>query len=127
MAIPMFDDYVRKAKVIRILDGDTVEIVIDLGHSTFTKQKIRIRGIDSPETRGEEKRDGLVAQHFVRGLADACGGKVWVKTYKNSKGKDVRSFTRYVGDIISRVEYPRRSINWGEAIVEAGHATKTKA
>ena len=43
--------YIYKAELIRVIDGDTVELMIDLGFSQFTKQTMRLYGIDAPEIR----------------------------------------------------------------------------
>ena len=45
--------YIYKASLIRVVDGDTVEIIIDQGFSNFTKQTMRLYGIDAPEMRTE--------------------------------------------------------------------------
>jgi micrococcal nuclease len=41
--------YIYKAELIRVVDGDTVELMIDQGFSNFTKQTMRLYGIDAPE------------------------------------------------------------------------------
>jgi micrococcal nuclease len=46
--------YIYKAELIRVVDGDTVEFMIDLGFSQFTKQTMRLYGIDAPELRTKE-------------------------------------------------------------------------
>jgi micrococcal nuclease len=43
--------YIYKAELIRVVDGDTVELMIDQGFSQFTKQTMRLYGIDAPEMR----------------------------------------------------------------------------
>jgi micrococcal nuclease len=43
--------YIYKAELIRVVDGDTVELLIDQGFSNFTKQTMRLYGIDAPEMR----------------------------------------------------------------------------
>lgn len=53
------------AKVIRVVDGDTIDAMVDLGFSTFKKVRIRMHGIDAPESRTrdlEEKKLGLAAK-----------------------------------------------------------------
>mgnify|MGYP003114671945 FL=1 len=55
-------------EVVRIVDGDTVDVVFDLGFSLFKKERIRLAGIDTPETRTrdlEEKEMGLKAKDRV--------------------------------------------------------------
>ena len=50
----MQDNYCRKSKVIRVIDGDTIECEIDLGYSITTRQRFRIKGIDTPELKGSD-------------------------------------------------------------------------
>jgi micrococcal nuclease len=53
------------AKVERVVDGDTIDATIDLGFNTFKKVRIRMMGINSPESRTrdlEEKKRGLAAK-----------------------------------------------------------------
>jgi micrococcal nuclease len=43
--------YIYKAELIRVVDGDTVDLVIDLGFDTFRHERFRLYGIDAPEIR----------------------------------------------------------------------------
>ena len=55
-------------EVIKVVDGDTIDIVIDLGFSIFTKQRIRLAGIDTPESITKdiiEKQFGLEAKETL--------------------------------------------------------------
>ncbi len=62
--------YEYRCKVIRVVDGDTVDIDIDLGFGVWLhKERVRIYGIDTPESRTrdkEEKKFGLMAKEFVK-------------------------------------------------------------
>ena len=91
--------YEYKCKVTRIVDGDTVDIDIDLGFGVWLhKERVRIYGIDTPESRTRdkvEKRFGLLAKEFVKGFVK--GSSVILRTQKyDAKGK----FGRILGDII---------------------------
>jgi len=57
--------YQYKATVDRVVDGDTIDLIIDLGFRITTHQRIRLEDIDTPEVRGEEREDGLVSKAFV--------------------------------------------------------------
>jgi len=83
--------YTYKAKVLKCVDGDTVDVLIDLGFNTFLKQRIRLAGINTPESRTkreEEKILGLTAKYL---LEQYLGEDVVIKTRK--KGK----YGRYLG------------------------------
>jgi micrococcal nuclease len=46
--------YIYKAELIRVVDGDTVDLIIDLGFDTSRKERFRLYGIDAPEMRTKE-------------------------------------------------------------------------
>ena len=88
--------YEYNCKIVRVVDGDTVDVDIDLGFDTWRcGERIRLYGIDTPECRtrdDEEKAAGLLAKKFVENMLHVGG------TYKlttREKGK----FGRYLGVI----------------------------
>ena len=74
-------------EVVRVVDGDTIDIIIDLGFSLTKKERVRLAGIDDPESRTtdlEEKKMGLESKEFLtRRLNDCVNLKV--KTEKDGK------------------------------------------
>ena len=55
-------------EIVRVVDGDTVDVIIDLGFSLTKKERVRLAGIDAPESRTtdlEEKELGLDAKEFL--------------------------------------------------------------
>ena len=88
--------YRYNVEVTRVVDGDTVDVDIDLGFGmVYKKQRVRMMGIDTPESRTrdlEEKFYGLASkQHLVKMLE---GQTVQLQSY--DKGK----FGRILGEII---------------------------
>lgn len=86
----MLDDYVRKVtKVVRVLDGDTVEMCVDLGHHTFHTSKYRLDGFDAPETwrpsTEAERRAGETVTKFLVGLLDKYKDVLYIRTSKDPK------------------------------------------
>jgi len=59
------DTYTRKAVVKRIIDGDTIEVMVDCGFRRYSVEKIRLLGVDTPEVRGPSKEQGLISEAFV--------------------------------------------------------------
>jgi len=87
--------YTYNAKVIKVYDADTMTLMIDVGFNIFIKERVRLRGIDTPELRTKDKKEkehGYKARDFVRGLI--LEKDVKVRTYK--KGK----FGRYLAEVI---------------------------
>ena len=79
-----------RCTILRVVDGDTVDVDIDLGFGVWMrKQRIRLYGIDTPESRTrdlEEKKYGLLAKRFVEGFL-AKGSTAILVTEKDGKGK----------------------------------------
>ena len=76
-------------EIVKVVDGDTVDIVIDLGFNLSKKERVRLAGIDTPESRTrdlEEKAMGLEAKDFLtRRLNDGMASGLRVKTEKDGK------------------------------------------
>ena len=89
--------YEYKCKMVKVVDGDTVDIDIDLGFGVWMRdQRIRLYGIDTPESRtsdDKEKVYGLAAKDFVVKWTNA--GDLSLKTFKDDRGK----FGRILGEI----------------------------
>ena len=91
-----------RAKVVRVIDGDTVDVDIDLGFGIWQKnERVRIMGIDTPESRTRnkiEKKFGLAAKAKLKSIL----GKITVlKTTINKKGVDMKGkFGRVLGDFL---------------------------
>ena len=88
--------YDYQCTIVRVVDGDTVDVDIDLGFDTWRRgERIRLYGIDTPECRtrdAEEKAAGLLAKDFVEDALHV-GGIYRLQT--KEKGK----FGRYLGTI----------------------------
>ena len=86
-----------KCKVTNVVDGDTVDVDIDLGFGVWLRdQRIRLYGIDTPESRTSdpsEKLYGKAATGFLKKWLD--GGDVTIKTHKDERGK----FGRILGEL----------------------------
>lgn len=80
------------AVVDRVVDGDTYDLVIDVGFYIKLTARIRLRGVNTPEVRGEEREAGLAAKVFVEARLPP-GQRVLVDTYKVGK------FGRYIADV----------------------------
>ena len=83
--------YKYKCIIRRIVDGDTVDVDIDLGFNVWmNNQRIRISGVDAPEVRTrdlEEKAAGFESKAFVEGLLPVGSKQVLISKEYNSSGK----------------------------------------
>jgi len=82
--------YEYKCKILRVIDGDTVDIDIDLGFGIWMhKERVRLFGIDTPESRTrdkEEKKYGLMSKQFVKDHMPVGSSQTLV-TIKDATGK----------------------------------------
>jgi len=88
-----------KAKIRRIVDGDTVDVDIDLGFGiVLVKQRIRLYGIDTPESRTRDKEEKFYGKLAAAFLKDQCKkpSSITLRTHMDKKGK----FGRILGEII---------------------------
>jgi micrococcal nuclease len=87
--------YEYRVKILKVVDGDTVDVDIDLGFGVWLRgERVRLYGIDTPESRTRDKEEkiyGLAAKQFLK---DKLRGDVTLRTYKDGKGK----FGRILGE-----------------------------
>jgi len=68
-------DWIYDARAKRVIDGDTIEMILDKGFEDFSKDRVRLLGLDTPETQKPTKAAGDAATNFVvNWLADAYVG-----------------------------------------------------
>jgi micrococcal nuclease len=109
--------YEYKALVARVVDADTIDVIIDLGFGVHKTERLRIAGIDAAEVRGPEKVIGKQAKAFVEKLI--LDRQVIVFTLQE-KGK----FGRYIADVVYDIEGGQA--NLGAVLVEKGFAVKVE-
>lgn len=91
--------YQYKAKLVKVIDGDTFDVLIDLGFSIALGQRIRLADYDTPELNAEdpeERTRALEAKTFVTQFE---GKDVLIETRKTRAGKEYQTFGRYVADV----------------------------
>lgn len=109
-----------RAKVRRVVDGDTLDLEFDLGLAAYRRERVRLHGVDTPEIFGvpkesEEYARGMEAKAFV--VERVEGQTVWVHTYKDKQGK----YGRYLADIFFQDEEGRH-VSIAKLLVEDGLA-----
>jgi micrococcal nuclease len=104
--------YEYRCSIAKVIDGDTVDVVIDLGFCVSIQMRIRMNGINAPEMSTPE---GKAAKAFLEGMLPV-GSQLLLKTDKDHKEK----YGRYLGTL--QYEQAAGSIN--DAMLEAGMATK---
>lgn len=120
--------YSYEAKVNRVIDGDTVDLDIDLGFKTYLHDvRCRLIGIDTPESRGKKKCEaGLKAKELV--TQELTGQTVRIRSYKD-EATDINSdsFGRWLVRIyLGDKDYNQSLIDRGYAIPYLTEKDNTK-
>jgi micrococcal nuclease len=111
----MFEYYVKK--VSKVVDGDTIDVDIDLGFNISFTSRVRLAGIDTPESRTTDKTEkalGLEAKAFLKSAIDSAKTVV-IKTEKMDSSE---KYGRILGWVF--LDGSETSIN--EEMIKAGHA-----
>jgi micrococcal nuclease len=114
MPPPEFVRYCYSATVLRVVDGDTVDLDLDLGCRVYRTERIRLRGIDAPEARGPKASPEGAAAHAHLASILTVGRQVLVKTHRDLDDK----YGRLLADIWT--EGADASVS--ERMLGAGHA-----
>jgi micrococcal nuclease len=88
--------------IVRVVDGDTVDVDIDLGFGVWMKnQRIRLYGIDTPESRTRDLREKFYGKYAASYLSERIGDKCVLRTKKDKAGK----YGRILGEFIAYDEF----------------------
>ncbi len=106
------------AKLVKVVDGDTVDVDIDLGFGIqLTNERVRIMGIDTPESRTSNKVEKVFGLAAKNRLAELLAEDCILITTENKKGEDeVGKFGRVLGDF----QIGDKSVT--QIMIEEGHA-----
>ena len=108
------EPYVYKATIEKVVDGDTIDVTLDLGFDVrLYKQRCRLAGIDTPESRTRdlaEKKLGLAAKDR---LIELCTGSISIKSF--GKGKYGR---------ILAIPYTEDGEDICQLLINEGHAVE---
>ena len=109
----MYQYFVKN--VLKVVDGDTVDVEIDLGFDLTKKERVRLGGIDTPESRTrdlEEKKLGLQAKDYLKSLI-MNADKLIVRTEKDGK------FGRMIGYLYMN---PDATVSLNQMLIDEGFA-----
>ena len=92
--------YEYNAKLKRVVDGDTLDLVIDMGFKITTQQRVRLKGVDTPETwhrkkSSEEYKKGMQSKEYVMKRLEENDNVMVVRSDKHPG-----VYGRYIVDII---------------------------
>ena len=115
------DKYIYRGKLERVVDGDTIDALIDVGFDIWIKKRIRYSGIDTWESRTrdlEEKAKGLEAKARNKELLEKVSSK---SGYFRLKSHGVGKYGRVLGEIFIE-DKDGKQYNINKILISEGHA-----
>ena len=106
--------YTYNAHLVKVVDADTVDLLVDLGFNVKMEMRVRLMGIDAPERFTDE---GKEATRFVKAHLECYKDKLILETFKDKQGK----YGRYLG-VIYRGNIDKISLN--DELLEKGYAVE---
>src|SRR5262249_52446301 len=107
------DSYMRKARVVNIVDGDTFDAEVDLRFSVKLKERFRVLGINAPEKYGSTKKAGLKSKQYL--IVNILNKDIVLISNK------MDGFRRYLADVyINNTDGSQYKL--GDVMVKAGLA-----
>ena len=112
----MFEYY---CKIERVVDGDTVDVSVDLGFDINHKARVRMMGIDTPEKRTKNKAEKVLGLASTARLKELLKGRqIKLVCSKEGKGK----FGRILADVISIDKKTGEEFNVNNRLIDEGYA-----
>ena len=115
------EKYIYRGKLERVVDGDTIDALIDVGFDIWVKKRIRYKGIDCWESRTrdlEEKAKGLEAKARNKNLLEEVSSK---SGYFRLKSYGVGKYGRVLGEIFIQ-DTNEKTICINDLLITEGHA-----
>jgi len=115
------EKYIYRGKLDRVVDGDTIDALIDVGFDIWLKKRVRFKGIDAWESRTrnlEEKAKGLEAKARLIELLDKVSSK---PGYFRIKSHGLGKYGRLLGELFI-MDANGNQISINEQLIEEGHA-----
>ena len=115
------DKYIYRGKLDRVVDGDTIDALIDVGFDIWFKKRIRFMGVDTWESRTrnlEEKKLGLAAKARTKELLEKVSAK---SGYFRIKSHGVGKYGRVLAEIFI-MDDKGKQWNINKTLITEGHA-----
>tara|TARA_A100001201_G_scaffold125732_1_gene110110 strand:+ start:581 stop:976 length:396 start_codon:yes stop_codon:yes gene_type:complete len=117
----IMEKYIYRGKLERVVDGDTIDALIDVGFDIWVRKRIRYKGLDAWESRTrdlEEKKLGLAAKARNKDLLENVSAK---PGYFRLKSYGVGKYGRVLGEIFI-MDSNGVQMNINNTLIQEGHA-----
>lgn len=111
----MKDPYIRRCSLLRVIDGDTLRLHVDLGWNVFSDHNVRLLRVNAPEMRGDTLAAGQVAKQWVTDWLSAHTTNTQWPFVIHSEKDD--AFGRYLVEL-----YDLNDVNLNDDLLASGNA-----
>jgi len=108
--------YIYKATVLRVIDGDSLITLLDLGCHVTIEKSIRLYGINAPEMRGDTKLAGMEARDFLS--EQVINKQIFIQTFKDKTEK----YGRLLGKLYLSDPSSDAASTINDLMIASGHA-----
>jgi len=109
--------YIYKAEVDRVVDGDTVDVLLDLSFGVYRKVRLRANGIDTPESRTRNKAEKVLGLAAKKRMKDLCSKDIYIESLNGGK------LDKY-GRLLANMFTSDSRLDICKTLIEEGHAIK---
>ena len=109
--------YIYKAEVDRVVDGDTVDVLLDLSFGVYRKVRLRANGIDTPESRTRNKAEKVLGLAAKKRMKELCSKDIYIESLNGGK------LDKY-GRLLANMFTSDSRLNICKTLIEEGHAIK---
>lgn len=111
----MKDPYIRRCALLRVIDGDTLRLHVDLGWNVFSDHNVRLLRVNAPEMKGDTLAAGQAAKAWVvQWLTEHGSAAVWPYVIHSEKDD---AFGRYLVEL-----YDANDVNLNDDLLASGNA-----
>ena len=111
----------RVVEINRVLDGDTIDVTIDLGFDLFKKERVRVAGVDTPEKRTRDLEEKELGIHATNWLKEKLEGAVAGDDDLVIRTELVGGVGKY-GRLLAKLYIGDADLSLNEAMIEEGYA-----
>ena len=109
--------YIYKAEVDRVVDGDTVDVFLDLSFGVYRKVRLRANGIDTPESRTRNKPEKVLGLAAKKRMKELCSKDIYIESLNGGK------LDKY-GRLLANMFTSDSRLDICKTLIEEGHAIK---
>ena len=111
----------RVTEIVKVLDGDTIDVIIDLGFDLYKKERVRIAGVDTPEKRTRDLEEKALGEDATNWLKEQLDGAISGEDDLVIRTELVGGMGKY-GRLLGWLYIGDETVSINEKMIEEGYA-----